>query len=41
MDVSDVTDAIAAASAPILAIGTAVLLVLVGIKVLKWIRRAF
>jgi hypothetical protein len=40
MDVSDVTDAIAAAATPIAAIGSATLLVIVGIKVWKWVRRA-
>lgn len=40
VDVSDVTTAIAGAAAPIAAIGGAVLLVLVGIKVYKWVRRA-
>ena len=40
MDVSAVGTAIAAASAPIATIGAAVLLVLVGLKVYKWIRRA-
>lgn len=40
VDVSGVTDAIGAAAAPIASIGGAVLLVLVGIKVYKWVRRA-
>ena len=40
VDVSGVTDAIGAAAAPIAAIGAAVLLILVGIKVYKWVRRA-
>ena len=38
--VTSVTDEISAASVPIAAIGSAVLLVIVGIKVFKWIRRA-
>lgn len=41
MDTTAVTAAIAAAGTPIAAIGAAVLLVLVGIKVIKWVRRAF
>jgi lysozyme family protein len=40
VDVSGVTSAIDAAAGPIAAIGAAVLLVLVGIKVYKWVRRA-
>lgn len=40
MDVTAVVTAIAAASTPIASIGAAVLLVLVGIKVFKWVRRA-
>lgn len=40
VDVSGVTDAIGGAAQPIAAIGGAVLLVLVGIKVYKWVRRA-
>ena len=40
VDVSDVTAAIDGAAAPIAAIGGAVLLILVGIKVYKWVRRA-
>lgn len=40
VDVSSVTAAIAGAAAPIASIGAAVLLVLVGIKVYKWVRRA-
>jgi hypothetical protein len=39
-DVSDVVTGIGNAAAPIAAIGGAVLLVLVGIKVFKWVRRA-
>lgn len=39
-DVSGVVTAIEGASAPIALIGGAVLLVLVGIKVYKWVRRA-
>ena len=39
-DVTDVVAEIAAASAPVAAIGSAVLLVMVGIKVFKWVRRA-
>lgn len=39
-DVSSVVDAIEAVAAPVAAIGSAVLLVLVGIKVFKWVRRA-
>ena len=38
-DVSDVVTEIAATSAPITAIGSAVLLVIVGIKVFKWVQR--
>lgn len=40
IDVSSVTTAINGAAAPIAAIGAAVLVVLVGVKVYKWIRRA-
>jgi hypothetical protein len=40
IDVSAVTTAIGGASAPIATIGAAVLVVLVGIKVYKWIARA-
>lgn len=40
VDVSGVVSAIEGAAAPIAAIGSAVLLVLVGIKVYKWVRRA-
>lgn len=40
IDVSAVTTAIAGASAPIAAIGAAVLVVLVGVAIYKWIRRA-
>lgn len=40
IDVSAVTTAIAGAAAPIASIGIAVLTVLVGVKVYKWIRRA-
>ena len=40
IDVSSVTTAIAGAATPIASIGAAVLLVLVGVKVYKWIRRA-
>jgi len=40
IDVSAVTSAIGGASAPIATIGAAVLVVLVGIKVYKWIARA-
>ena len=39
-DVTAVTTEIAGAATPIAAIGAAVLLVLVGIKVYKWVRRA-
>lgn len=39
-DVTAVTTAIGEASAPIAAIGAAVLVVFVGIKVYKWVRRA-
>ncbi|WP_442684426.1 major capsid protein [Stenotrophomonas sp. JC08] len=41
VDVGDVVSAIQAAAAPIAQIGSAVLIVLVGIKVYKWVRRAF
>lgn len=40
VDVSGVVSAIEAAATPIGAIGAAVLLVLVAIKVYKWVRRA-
>lgn len=40
VDVSGVVTAIEGAAAPIAAIGGAVLLILVGIKVYKWVRRA-
>lgn len=40
VDVSAVVTAIAGAAAPIASIGAAVLLILVGIKVYKWVRRA-
>lgn len=39
-DVSGVVTAIGGAAAPIAAIGGAVLLVIVGIKIYKWVRRA-
>lgn len=40
VDVSGVVSAIEGAAAPIASIGGAVLLILVGIKVYKWVRRA-
>lgn len=40
VDVGSVTSDIAAQGAPIAAIGAAVLLLLVGIKAFKWVRRA-
>ena len=40
VDVTAVTTAINGAAAPIAAIGAAVLVILVGVKVYKWIRRA-
>lgn len=40
LDVSSVTTSISDAAAPIATIGLAVLVLLVGIKVVKWIRRA-
>lgn len=40
VDVSAVVTEIGGAAAPIASIGAAVLLVLVGIKVFKWVRRA-
>ncbi|WJI17475.1 phage coat protein [Pseudoxanthomonas winnipegensis] len=40
VDVTEVTTEIAGAAAPIAAIGSAVLIVMVGIKVYKWVRRA-
>ncbi|MGY4890405.1 major capsid protein [Xanthomonas campestris pv. passiflorae] len=40
VDVGDVVSAIKAAAGPIAAIGGAVLTVMVGIKVYKWVRRA-
>lgn len=39
-DVTGVVTEIGGAAAPIAAIGAAVLLVIVGIKVFKWVRRA-
>lgn len=39
-DVADVVTEISGAAAPIAAIGGAVLVVMVGIKVFKWVRRA-
>lgn len=39
-DVEAVVTEITAAAAPIAAIGSAVLLVMVGIKVFKWVRKA-
>lgn len=39
-DVTGVVTEIGGAAAPIAAIGSAVLLVMVGIKVFKWVRRA-
>ncbi|MCG8276630.1 major capsid protein [Stenotrophomonas sp. NLF4-10] len=40
VDVSEVISAISAAAVPIASIGSAVLTVLVGIKVYKWVRGA-
>lgn len=40
VDVSGVVSAIEGAAGPIAAIGAAVLIVLVGVKVYKWVRRA-
>lgn len=40
VDVSGVVSAIEGAAAPIASIGAAVLIVLVGVKVYKWVRRA-
>lgn len=40
VDVSSVVTAIQGAAAPIASIGAAVLIVLVGVKVYKWVRRA-
>lgn len=40
VDVSAVVSEIQGASAPVAAIGAAVLIVMVGIKVYKWVRRA-
>ena len=40
VDVAAVVTAIGGAAAPIASIGAAVLLILVGIKVYKWVRRA-
>jgi uncharacterized membrane protein len=40
IDVTSVTTDIAAQAAPIAAIGAAVLLLVVGIKAFKWVRRA-
>ncbi len=39
-DVTEVVKEIGGAAAPVAAIGAAVLLVMVGIKVFKWVRRA-
>lgn len=40
VDVSAVTTDIAAQAAPVAAIGAAVLILMVGIKAFKWVRRA-
>lgn len=40
VDVADVVTEIQGAAAPIASIGAAVLIVMVGIKVYKWVRRA-
>lgn len=40
IDVTDVTADIAAQAAPVAAIGAAVLLLYVGIKAFKWVRKA-
>lgn len=40
VDVGEVVSEIQGAAAPIAAIGSAVLIVLVGVKVYKWVRRA-
>lgn len=40
VDVGDVVSAITAAAGPVSAIGAAVLTIMVGIKVYKWVRRA-
>lgn len=40
VDVEDVVTDIAAQAAPIAAIGAAVLILMVGIKAFKWVRRA-
>lgn len=40
VDVTDVVTEIGGAAAPIALIGSAVLMVIVGIKVFKWVRRA-
>lgn len=40
VDVSDITADIAAQAAPVAAIGTAVLLLFIGIKAFKWVRKA-
>lgn len=40
VDVTDVVTDIAAQAAPIAAIGAAVLILMVGIKAFKWVRRA-
>lgn len=40
VDVTDVVDAIEAAATPVGRIGAAVLILMVGIKVYKWVRRA-
>lgn len=40
VDVTDITADIAAQAAPVAAIGAAVLVLLVGIKAFKWVRKA-
>lgn len=40
IDVSDITTDIAAQATPVAAIGAAVLLLFVGIKAFKWVRKA-
>lgn len=40
VDVSAVTDGITAQAAPIAAVGAAILVLFVGIKAFKWVRRA-
>ena len=40
IDVADVVTAISAQSVPVTLIGTAVLVLLVGIKAFKWVRKA-